>query len=85
MVRIGRVIHWNYAWVSGCRLFFIVFSGADNERPRLRVLDLSHSGRVKEFDELGRACTGETGTRQWSPSLDGYELPWATPRPPMEL
>lgn len=75
-VTVGRVTGWDYAWVSGCRLFCIVFSGTGGQRSHLRVLDLSRPGNAKEFEALDRVGTGETGTRQWSPSLDGYELPW---------
>ena len=75
-VPIGIVFSWDCAWVSGCRLFCVVLGGTDGQRSYLRVLDLSHAGRAKELDVLDWVGAGKSGPRQWSPSLDGYELPW---------
>ena len=62
--------------VSGCRLFCIAPDGADNDdSSHLWIYDFSHVGRAKYLCTPDRASEGG-GTRQISPSLDGYKLPW---------
>lgn len=74
-VTIGRVFGRDCIRVSGCRLFCIAARSTDIRRSFLRVLDFSHAGRTKELDEQGTTGNVETA-REWSLSLDGYELPW---------
>jgi hypothetical protein len=66
-------------WVSGCRLFSTVSDSAYGICPTyLQVYDFSHVGRGEHLHTPDRASEGG-GTRRFSPSLDGYRLPWDFP------
>ena len=75
-VQLGDLL--GHTWVSGCRLYCTMSSfvgGGDGVESHLRIYDFSHAGRSKHLRTLD-APGGGRGTREISPSLDGYKLPW---------
>ena len=68
----------DHIWVSGCQLYCTVSDVADEENDEsshLQIYDFSHAGRSKHLHTLNGAAESG-GTRQISPALDGYKLPW---------
>jgi len=65
-----------HIWVSGSQLYCTMcrLEGVDLSSS-LRIYDFSHAGRSKHLRTLDRPNKSR-GTREISPSLENYKLPW---------